>query len=1803
MPGQFNAGHAYLQILPSFRGIEKLMQRETRKLAQSIDRSIAKGAGEGLIEALRGLDVDKLANATAKGAREAGDRWATTFEKQLKTRLKGAADEMPEFEPKANLSKFDRAIVRAQRQLRALSEANVDFGDDASVQKLLSNLDQMTTQLRRLENEARSADQQMRLTNALRQFEDLAPSIREAANRGKTLGGALAEDAKKAIERGLKDLPEINLDVNSTAAQRAVATLRAQLLELRDKRVGIDIDRDKFEEELGYIVAQLESLSNNPQAVELKYDVDAAAASLRKFADQVRPAMEDAGDEGGETWAGAFEESMSKRIGQAIRQIPNVQMTVDNTDAERALAAIRVSMEQLNDLEIGVDIDANTAHAQLIALRERLEALDRDDVDIHVRTNAAAAAAELSLVSGAARDSGMSMQEFARNTTVTMSRLGYLIAIGASLGSIVAPAAAAAAVAVAGIGVAAASAALGLGVLGLGFAGIGDAVKKINAYEQDANKSAKSLAAANNQVANALDSVQNAEENLSRAREDAGRAQLQAQERIADAQRSLARTQRDVADSVRRAREAQVDAIREIAETREEVRERIRDAAEAEEDAERALTKANKDQTDARQELNQALRDAVRDLAELDTAVKRNSNEIDKATTESMKAKLELDKIMSNPRSTELEKRMALEAYQDRLIQIEELKNKQGELKQQQEEAAKTGVESTDRVKRAREQLATADERVADAQRRADKASRQLLKAREDGAKAVADAQKRAEEAARSYQRAQTDGAERIADAQRSVADAQRSAADTQRNSQRQIKDAQDALARSQRSLAQAYQGLGTAGGEAFDNMNDSLAQLSPAGQAFAKWLVGLKPKLKELRDAAQGGLLPGVQEGLQTLIDYYFPAFKAFVADLSEGIGDMFAATGKVLTDPRWERFFGFLERNALPNLQGLWVAALNVARGIANITMALDPLAKPMGQGLVQLTERFALWSDNLANDDGFQDFMAYAQRVGPKVVELIGEMATFMGRLVAAAAPIGEVVLDAVTAVFGWINGWDLDTLTAVVTTIALLGTGVYLLTGFLRTVKFVTETWTAVTTLATTAQNLLAAAVARYNTATVGAVASTGLLNGRLFATRAAGTAAAAGMGAMSAAAGPLGIALVVLGTAWYKHSQRMQDAEEATDELRSGFVELGKVWREAASTGDASGEKMADAVRELSSSNRDMAETIITLTDLGASLDDVGAAAGGSAEKLEKVIDLIGKRIEYLKSAEGILSVMSEEDRGFKGLFDASSADKEVDRLKKVQEELQGAATDARLTSEAMALLSAETNNVVDSSARGTPAQKALAEAQDVLADKSATAEQQLAALTKVQDLMRQSAINAIESEEAWEASLDTLTGAVKAAKDAHEEGAISLDIHTDKGRSNRDMLENLIESAGRMYDADVALNGVTEDAVRKGQDHIDQIRKTAKELGLNKTETEKLIKAYNTIPDDVKTAVSMDKNSFVKVYNDLQRLQWMQQSMKLGLSAEEAEAMWKRRDYPKGAGGYATGGEITGEGGPKEDRQLIWASPGEFVQQYDAVQYYGSSFMDDLNNRRIPREWLPGFATGGLIPRFATGGKVTATWPYEINVSKTRIPTVDELMYGEGGTGTGDLGGTDGGRGWRWQINTLRKRFPGLDLYSGFRPGAVTTSGNRSWHGIDGGRAVDVPPRADVFNFIHDTYGLGTKELIWGGDPNRNIQRGKHHRYDDALLRAHGPYKGKSGPSPHVHWAYDQGGWLPPGFSTVFNGTGKPEPVLTSPQWDAVIKGGIADGKPGRVYNIEFAENKLTMADLQAHERRMELLDRVGRPY
>lgn len=1749
---EYNAGNAYLTIVPSFRGIEKMMQRETAKLAREIDKAIGNGVGDGMVRAVKAAEKE-----SGRGGQAAGDKFATAFETQMSRRLKGAADAMPDVQVRANLSQFDRAIVRARRQLNEMAGQKIGVGGDTDLDTMAIALEQMETRLRRLQDQTKNPDQWLNLRDALGQVGMLGGMVEQARTQGRTYGGAFAEGAKARITQALKALPEVRVDANSAPAERAVAELRHRLEELGEKKVGVDIDRDSFLEDLQFLGAQLRDLAENSSTVTLKYDLEQAARSLREFGEKVAPTisegMEESGDEAAERWSGAYVDGVQRRLGDAIRQIPNIPMTVDNTDAERKLAAIRVSMEDLADRRIGVDIDAGAAEAQVEALLARLRDLDSEDVDIDVRTNAAAAAASLSLVRAGADDSSMSLLDLGRQATITMSRIGYMIAVGSTIGALIAPAAATAAAAIIGLGTAGIVAAAGIGVFSAGVSGIGDAVKAMDAQEQDAAKSARSFSQAQNRVAGAADQVKSAEEGLANTRAQNAEQAFAAAQRIRDAERDVAKARREAGQALQRATEQQVDA-------------------------ERDLARVNGDAREAREGLNRALREAVFDLRNLDTAVKRNAVEVDKATTASMKAKEELDRILANPRATEVERRLARDAYNDRIVQIEELKNRGVELRDEQKRLAKEGVEGTDRVTRARKTLANADERVADAQRRLAKSRGQVRDA-------------------------QIDGAERVAAAERRVADANRAQAAQARQGAAQIAAGQRQIAAAQRQMAQAYEGLGAAGGESLNKLKEAMDKLSPAGQRFARFIHGLKPALRSIRDAAQEGLLPGLESGIQQLVDKYLPAFRSFVKDVGKGLGDIFAATPKVLENPTFQRFFGYIRQTAVPAMQTLWAASMDFARGLVAIFNAFTPLNKPMGQGLLNMASRFAAWSEKLEQNPAFQELLEYVQRVAPKVVHLIGQIATFIGKLVIAAAPVGEVVLDVFIGIAEWLASWKLGSLFALVVVMGTLGTVILGLTGLIRGIKFVTEAYNAVMLLSAKAHAIFAASMSRFGISIGGVSGKVGAVGAEVIAAgRGADTAGrrfgafgramgglrgiASKVGGMLGAGGILGIGLaaVTLGISYF--SQKSAEQEGKVDSLSDALLGLGNKYKEVGSAGRVAGSDGAKAVEELVKGNPDLEKAVIALDAVGVSLDEISKIAEGDTAAALKVIN---DEIARMDANKG--------DAGSPGRRESDEA-KEW-RARREQWVLYGktiAETGAKskTTSDALRILRNEQNLVGQASLALTPLQDALAKSQEIVASKTATAQEKTTALYDAEKALRDARVEAIESSESFEASIDTLTTSVTRNKDENVKDAKSLSEKTEQGRNNRDMLENMIDSAGRMYDADVNLNGATQESTDKYEDNKNKIRAVAEKLGLSKDRTNELIEAYSRVkPLDME----FKEHGFPALLEKMRMTQFIQFQLSQGVTPEQIEKMWKAAENERkghNLRGFAQGGEIYGPGTKTSDDVIIAASRGEFMQQADAVDYYGTPFMHALNKRLIPKDALPGFAHGGLIGDFlsgeyAGGGPIRVHLP--VDFSKTKIPD----LIAAGIAGSADLNG------WMALKKTIESAVSGMSVASDYRPG------DPGYHGK--GRAIDMVfsdgserhgggKALQAFNYIASNYGKGTRELIWDFSPwglSTGIWNGDRHRFNSAS-------SGPGSHNDHIHWAYDQGGMLPPGYSTVFNGTGKPEPVLTSPQWDAMfaaaINGGVGGGD---TYNIEFAENKLTLPQLEAHQQRRDTLARVGR--
>jgi hypothetical protein len=65
---------------------------------------------------------------------------------------------------------------------------------------------------------------------------------------------------------------------------------------------------------------------------------------------------------------------------------------------------------------------------------------------------------------------------------------------------------------------------------------------------------------------------------------------------------------------------------------------------------------------------------------------------------------------------------------------------------------------------------------------------------------------------------------------------------------------------------------------------------------------------------------------------------------------------------------------------------------------------------------------------------------------------------------------------------------------------------------------------------------------------------------------------------------------------------------------------------------------------------------------------------------------------------------------------------------------------------------------------------------------------------------------------------------------------------------------------------------------------------------------------------------------------------------------------------------FNTGGFVSGPGTKTSDSIPAWLSNGEFVQRAAAVDYYGTDFMQAINNLQVPK-----FSTGGLVTPTGAG--------------------------------------------------------------------------------------------------------------------------------------------------------------------------------------------------------------------------------------
>lgn len=139
------------------------------------------------------------------------------------------------------------------------------------------------------------------------------------------------------------------------------------------------------------------------------------------------------------------------------------------------------------------------------------------------------------------------------------------------------------------------------------------------------------------------------------------------------------------------------------------------------------------------------------------------------------------------------------------------------------------------------------------------------------------------------------------------------------------------------------------------EEFEKALKGLPPAAQAFAREVVGLKPKLDDLRSTAASGLFPGVTDGLRSAMGS-FGSVKKVVGETATELGGVAERAGELVGSSAFGKDIETIGGRNAKVLGTLGDAAISLVDALRNILVEAGPLTQ-------WLADTVKGWSDNAA------------------------------------------------------------------------------------------------------------------------------------------------------------------------------------------------------------------------------------------------------------------------------------------------------------------------------------------------------------------------------------------------------------------------------------------------------------------------------------------------------------------------------------------------------------------------------------------------------------------------------------------------------------------------------------------------------------------------------------------------------------------------------------------------------------------------------------------------------------------------
>ncbi|MER8008121.1 hypothetical protein [Streptomyces sp. NPDC094149] len=287
----------------------------------------------------------------------------------------------------------------------------------------------------------------------------------------------------------------------------------------------------------------------------------------------------------------------------------------------------------------------------------------------------------------------------------------------------------------------------------------------------------------------------------------------------------------------------------------------------------------------------------------------------------------------------------------------------------------------------------------------------------------LAQAQQTVADKARALKDAQAEQAQVAQQNAQQIAQAQQRIADAQANVANAQQQAADQAAAAQRQLAQAQ--LQTTGGTnaattAQTKYAQALAKLTPAARGTLNAFVDLRTAFGAWSRSLQPAVMPIFTRALEG-IRGVLPTLTPFVLDAASAIKQLQDRAAAGFKSPWWQTFRKDLQGSVVPAIVGLGVAFGNIFKGMVGIVDAFLPHMDGISGHLQRITGKFADWATGLRGSPEFERFLSYSAEHAPMIGKALGAIATAFLNIGSALSPLSGPLLQIITTLaqgVGWL-----------------------------------------------------------------------------------------------------------------------------------------------------------------------------------------------------------------------------------------------------------------------------------------------------------------------------------------------------------------------------------------------------------------------------------------------------------------------------------------------------------------------------------------------------------------------------------------------------------------------------------------------------------------------------------------------------------------------------------------------------------------------------------------------------------------